>query len=139
MSEVENTHLTERQYKIYKRWREGEDPSEIADDLETSKSNVSHILKSAKENIKKSRKTVELVDTLDWPLEMDFEPGEDIFDVSKEVYRRADGEGIHLNYTGAELADLLAKNLKKDIQDRKILIELKIRISEEGEVRAFIR
>lgn len=128
------THLTEKQLEVFKRRKKGESLSEIAEDMNTSKSNVSHILKDAKKNIEKSENTLKLIRTLDWPIEIEVEPGTDLYDVLDEIFQKADEKNIHLSYSGPELVEVMGRKGNKLVRGRKVLSLLNVKISRDGEV-----
>lgn len=129
-----NTHLTERQIEIFEMKKEGKSLSQIADELDTTRSNVSHILKTARENIERARNTVRFADTLEWPLEVKVEAGSDLYDVSQEIFERADDKEIHLGYTGSELIDLFAEKAADRIEDRVVQEDIGVRVGRDGQV-----
>lgn len=132
------THLTEKQFEVLKKKKTGKSLSEIADELNTSRSNVSHILATAKENVEKAENTLTLIRAFEWPVEIEIEAGSDLYDVSKNIFEKADEENIRINHTGSDLVDLLAEEISDRIENRKVQVGFSVKISKEGEVEVLV-
>lgn len=128
------THLTKRQLEVLRRKKNGMSIQEIAEELNTSVPNISHILESAKKNVKKSENTLKLVMTIEWPIKLDFETGTDLFDISKKIFEKADKENVHLDITGSELVELLGDEVGNKTVDREIQVDIRVAISGEGKI-----
>lgn len=107
---------------------------EIAEELNTSVPNISHILESAEKNVKKSENTLKLVMTIGWPIRLDFESGTDLYDISKRVFEKADKENVHLDITGSELVELLGEEVGNKTVDREIQVDISVAINGEGKI-----
>ncbi|MEM3723829.1 MAG: Tfx family DNA-binding protein, partial [Candidatus Hadarchaeales archaeon] len=68
MVDISKTHLTRRQLEVLMMRNRGMSISRIASELGTSRSNVGALIKKAKENVEKSKNTLRLVKTLNWPV-----------------------------------------------------------------------
>lgn len=134
MFDYTNTHLTKRQLEVLKRKREGKSVQEIAEELNTSRSNVSHILSSAVENVEKAENTLKFVRTVEWPIRMEFKSGVDLFKISSEIFQKADEGGIHLDFTGSELVGLLGESIRGLVDNRKTKTGIIVVMSEDGEI-----
>jgi Tfx family DNA-binding protein len=135
MVNLKDTHLTKRQFEVLRMKREGETLTKIATKLHTSKSNISAILKTAKENVDKSRNTLKLIETIKWPIKMEFEAGSNIYEVSEMVFKRADGKQMKLPYNYSEVVRLITEALgRENLKRRKALRELCVMVSKEGTI-----
>lgn len=133
-----NTHLTKRQLEVLEKKRKGKNIRDIAAELNTSKSNISHILESAVKNIEKAENTLKLVRTIEWPIRMEFESGMDLYEISRKVFERADEEGIHLDFTGSEIVSLLGDKISDGVKNRKIQADIRLLMNEEGELEILV-
>lgn len=134
MINSENTHFTKKQFDVWKKKKMGKSISEIAKEIDTSKSNVSHILKSAEKNIEKAENTLKIAETINWPIKIEFEPGTNLFDISERIFEKANNEKIKLTFTGPDLLETLAEKVSGEIENRKIQTKLSILINREGKI-----
>lgn len=135
MVNINETHLTRRQFEVFKRRREGKSLTEIAEELGTSRSNISSIARIAELNVERARNTLKLIKTIDWPIAIDVKAGSNVYDVSDEVFRKADEKGISISRNYSELVRLITEMLgRKNLKRRVALKDFSIMISKEGEV-----
>lgn len=135
MVNTEETHLTERQFEILKMRKEGKSLSEIAKKFGTSRSNVSSIARTARSNVEKAKKTLKLFKTIDWSIRIDVESGANIYDVSKDVFDRADKKDINLHLNYSELVRLITETLgRKYLERRKALRSFSIMANKKGKI-----
>lgn len=134
MIDTENTHFTKKQFDVWKKKKIGKSISEIAKEIGTSKSNVSHILESAEKNLEKAENTLKIAKTINWPIKIEFEFGTNLFDISERIFEKANSEGIKLDFSGQELLETLAEKVDGKIENRKIQTKISIVINREGKI-----
>jgi hypothetical protein len=135
MVNIKETHLTRRQFEVLKRRREGRSLAEIAEELHTSRSNVSSIAKIAEQNVEKAKNTLKLIETFEWPIKVDVQVGANIYDVSEKVFRKADEKRIKISRNYSELVRLITETLGgRNLKRRKALKDFCVMVSGEGEV-----
>ena len=135
MVNIKDTHLTKRQFEVLKMRREGKTLSEIAARLRTSRSNVSAILKTAGENINKTRNTLKLIETIKWPVKIDVKAGSNIYEVSERVFNKADEKRIKVSHNYPEIVRLMTETLGwENLKRRKALRDFTVMVSKEGMV-----
>lgn len=138
MINTKNTHFTKKQFEVLKKKKMGKSTSEIAEEIGTSESNVSHILESAEANIEKAENTLKTAKTINWPVKIDFETGTDLFEISEKIFEKANNEEIKLDVTGPDLLEMLAQKRDGKVKNRKIQTDLSIVINWEGKIEALI-
>ncbi|KXA94378.1 hypothetical protein AKJ37_07660, partial [candidate division MSBL1 archaeon SCGC-AAA259I09] len=134
MINTENTHFTKKQLEVLKKRKMGKSISEIAENMGTSKSNVSHILESAEKNIEKAENTLKIAKTINWPIKIEFEVGTNLFDISERIFEKANDEGVKLDFTGPDLLKTLAEKAGTKIKNRRIQTKISIVINREGKI-----
>lgn len=135
MVNIKDTHLTKRQFEVLKMRREGKALSEIAARLRTSRSNISAILKTAGENINKTRNTLKLIETIKWPVKIDVKAGSNIYEVSERVFNKADEKRIKVSHNYSEIVRLITETLGwENLKRRKALRDFTVMVSKEGMV-----
>lgn len=135
MVNVIETHLTKKQFEILRMRMEGKSLAEIAKRFGTSRSNVSRIARMAEQNIEKSKNTVKLVETMNWPVKVHVRAGENIYEVSEMVFREADGKRIDVSHNYSEIVRLITESLgRKNIRRRKTLKNFTILVNDSGRV-----
>ncbi len=108
--------LTEHQIKILRLRAKGLKQSEIAEMLGTSRANVSILERRALEKIEKARNTLLLWEQINSKISLDVKAGEDIFTVPERLFRKADGLGIKVPYSTAEIIAFLVEHAP--VEDR---------------------
>ncbi|WP_456396243.1 Tfx family DNA-binding protein [Thermococcus sp.] len=108
--------LTEQQIKILRLRAKGLKQSEIAELLGTSRANISILEHRALEKIQKARNTLLLWEQINSKISVDVKQGEDIFDVPKKLFRKADELNIKVPYSTAEIIAFLVDHAP--IEDR---------------------
>ena len=131
---VRETVLTERQIEVLKLKAQGLSTSEIAKRLGTTVANVSATERKARENIQRARNTLRLVKMLEAPLSIVIAPETDLNDAVREIYRRADEAGIWISHSFPSLAALIQQAAGEKIRGRRVLAEIEVAVTREGEV-----
>ena len=86
---MKDTLLTDRQMEVLRLRKQGQTQQMIADKLGTSKANICTIEKSANENIRRARETLEFLYTLDASELCILESGTDLMAAPKQIYSAA--------------------------------------------------
>ena len=94
MSSAETTALTDRQVEVLELREQGLTQQEVADRLGTTSSNVSAVERAAEENIRKARRTLELVRTVRAPVQFTVPADTKFDDIVGIVYDRGDEAGV---------------------------------------------
>lgn len=131
---MRDTHLTEKQIEVLKLRAMGYSQAEIARRFGTSRANISATEKKALMNIQRARNTLKLVRMLEAPIWFAAKPEEDLNDVVRRVYEKADSQGIHITQNFPALANLIQKEAGEKIRGRRVLQELEIAVTQEGRV-----
>ena len=135
MVNIKQTHLTEKQFEILRMKREGMTLALIAAELHTSRSNISAILKTAEENIRKSRNTLKLIETIEWPIKIDARAGMNIYAISERVFSEADKKRIKVAHNYSEVVRMIAEALgRENLRRRKVLRDFSVVVSKQGAV-----
>lgn len=138
MIDLKMTHLTEKQFEVLKMRIAGKSLSEIAKELHTSRANVSSIAKTAEENIRKSRNTLKLIETIDWPIKIEAKAGSNIYEISEKVFHEADLRKIKISHDYSEIVRIITKVLgSTGLRRRKALKDFIIFVSGDGRVEVF--
>jgi hypothetical protein len=128
------TVLTKRQIEVLKLKAQGLSTSEIARRLGTTVANVSATEKKARENIRRAENTLKLVKMLEAPLSVVIKPETDLNQAVREIYRRADEAGIWISHSFPSLASLIQQGAGEKIRGRRVLSEIEVAITRDGEV-----
>lgn len=135
MVTIKDTHLTKRQFEVLKMRREGRTLAEIAGKLRTSRSNVSALLRTARENVDKSKNTLKLIETIKWPIKIDVRAGSNVYEVSEMVFRKADEKRIKISHNYSDIVRLITETLGwENLKRRKALRGFSVMVSKEGMV-----
>ncbi len=124
--------LTEKQKKILKLREEGYTQKEIAEKMDTTRSNISVIEKNARRNIEKSEKTLEIAELLKSPIKFEIDSEVDIHDIPRIIFRKADEENIKINLSGPELLRKVRKKADSAFKDKKLKGKIEVGISQDG-------
>jgi Tfx family DNA-binding protein len=137
MVSADSTILTERQIEVLELREQGFTQQEVAEEFDTTGSNVSAIERAAEQNIEKARRTLELVRTIRSPVQFSASPGMSFDDLVANVYSHGDEAGIKIAYCRPELYTHLYGVLEECADQNKLMASVDIGITNEGEVRVF--
>lgn len=126
--------LTRRQAEVLALRERGLSQAAIADRLGTSRANVSGVEKSARENVRKARETVEFAAALDAPVQVELDTGTDLYDVPQRVYAACDDAGVKVNHTAPDLMKLVSDEAGDAVVGREVQRQLLIGVSATGSV-----
>jgi hypothetical protein len=127
--------LTRRQAEVLALRERDISQADIAEELGTSRANVSSIEASARENIAKARETVAFAEALRAPVRIVLESGTDLYDVPARVFDECDEVGVKVSYTAPELMKLVSDAAGDAVTGRSIEQELLVGVTSDGEVR----
>jgi Tfx family DNA-binding protein len=126
--------LTDRQKEVLRYRKQGMTQQEIADIISTSKANVCTIEKSAMENIRRAKETLDFLYTLDAiPLCL-IPSGTDLFDVPSMIFAEAEKQNIKVKYDTISLINLLREARPQAYSARYICEDIQVYITEKGEL-----
>ena len=133
-SRMKDGLLTDRQKEVLRYRKQGMTQQQIADIISTSKANVCTIEKSAMENIKRARETLEFLYTLDATHLCTIQGGTDLLEVPPIVYREAEQLGIKVKYDTISLINKLRESAPERFRARQVRETIDVYINEEGEL-----
>ncbi len=126
--------LTNRQKEVLRYRKQGLTQQQIADIIATSKANVCTIEKSAMENIRRARETLEFLYTLDATHLCNIPPGTDLLEVPPLIYKEAEKLGIKVKYDTISLINRIRESIPQRFKARHIREEVNVYINDEGEI-----
>ena len=133
--DADESVLTRRQAEVLVL-READIPqADIAEELGTSRANVSSVEASSRENVAKARETVEFVEVLSAPVQLTVEGGTDLYDVPSQVYSACDNADVKVNRTAPELMKLIGDAAGDAVHGRAVQRDITITVTGDGGVR----
>jgi len=126
--------LTERQREVLRYRKQGLTQQQIADIIETSKANVCTIEKSAMENIRRAKETLEFLYTLDSTHLVTLPAGTDLFDIPPLIFAEAEKINIKVNYDTISLINHLRGSRPKSYKARCLSEPVEVYITNSGEI-----
>lgn len=126
--------LTDRQMEVLRYRKQGLTQQQIADIISTSKANVCTIEKSAMENIRRAKETLEFLYTLDATLLCTIPTGTDLFEVPAIVFREAEKINIKVKYDTISLINRLRESKSQCCKARQVCEDIIVYITDQGEI-----
>ncbi|MBP1928540.1 Tfx family DNA-binding protein [Methanolinea mesophila] len=126
--------LTDRQKEVLRYRKQGLTQQQIADIIDTSKANVCTIEKSAMENIRRAKETLDFLYTLDATHLCTIPAGSDLLEVAPFIYREAAKLGIKVKYDTISLINKLRESSPERFKARHIRENIEVYINEEGDL-----
>ena len=127
--------LTRRQAEVLALRERGVSQAEIAERLGTSRANVAGVESSARENVRKARGTVELVDSLRAPVRLTIEAGTDVYEIPDRLYRAADAADVKVRLSAVGVIERLTEAARDALQSRELARPVEATVAADGEVR----
>ncbi len=127
--------LTRRQAEVLVLRERGVPQADIAEQLGTSRANVSSVESSARENVAKARETVDFAEALSAPVQLTVEAGTDLYDVPNRVYSACDEAGVKVARTAPELMKLVSDAAGDAVHGRKVRHDIRVSVTGDGTVR----
>nr|WP_074854791.1 Tfx family DNA-binding protein [Natrinema salifodinae] len=131
----ETSVLTHRQAQVLALRERGVSQADIADELGTSRANVSSIESSARENVEKARETVAFAEALRAPVRVRVPEGTDLYDVPQLVYEACDEAGVKVDHTAPDLMKVVSDAAGPAVTGRQVSTPLIVGVTSEGMVR----
>lgn len=126
--------LTRRQAEVLVLRERGYKQSAIAEQLGTSRANVSSIEASARENVKKARETVRFAELISPPVHVEIPAGTDLYDVPELVFETCDDEDVKVSHSAPELMRTIREAAERAIENQRIKIPLFVNVTGDGKV-----
>lgn len=133
--DADESILTRRQAEVLVLREAGIAQADIAEELGTSRANVSSVEASARENIAKARETVAFAEVLSAPVQLTVEGGTDLYDVPNMVYSACDSADVKVNRTAPELMKLVGDAAGDAVHGRAVQRDITITVTRDGDVR----
>ena len=127
--------LTERQAQVLALREREVSQAAIAEELGTSRANVSSIESSARENLEKARETVAFAEALQAPVQIRIPSGTDLYDVPQLVYEACDGAGVKVDHTAPDLMKIVSDAAGDAVSGRKVSAPLLLGVTTDGVLR----
>ena len=126
--------LTERQMEVLRYRKQGLTQQQIADIISTSKANVCTIEKSAMENIRRAKETLDFLYTLDATHLCTIPSGTDLFDVPSIIFGEAEKINIKVMYDTISLINRLRETRPQCCKARCVCEDIIVYITDQGEL-----
>jgi hypothetical protein len=133
--DADESVLTRRQAEVLVLREAGIAQADIAEDLGTSRANVSSVEASARENVAKARETIDFVEVLSAPVQLTVEEGTDLYDVPNLVYSACDDADVKVSYTAPELMKLVGDAAGDAVRGRAVKRDITVTVTRDGDVR----
>jgi hypothetical protein len=131
---MKNGLLTERQREVLRHRRQGLTQQQIADIIGTSKANVCTVEKSALENVRRARETIQFMYTLDARFLCQIPQGTDLLTVPETIFREASDCGVKVRYDTIGLINRLRESIPHDVHGRFVKDTIKVYLNDDGEL-----
>ncbi|MCL7474974.1 MAG: Tfx family DNA-binding protein [Methanosarcinales archaeon] len=131
---VNTTNLTDRQIEVLKMRAGGITQSQVAQQLGTTKANISIIEAQARNNITRAKNTVELIKIINAPIWIKVVPGTDIYEIPGMIFNEADIHNIWIPKGGPSLLSLIEEKAQNKLRERRVLHAIEIGITNEGDI-----
>ncbi|MDH7510855.1 MAG: Tfx family DNA-binding protein [Methanolinea sp.] len=126
--------LTDRQKEVLRYRKKGLTQQQIADIINTSKANVCTIEKSAMENIRRAKETLEFLYTLDATHLCTIPGGTDLIEAASLIYREAEKLGIKVRYDTISLINKIREAAPGRFKARFVKENIDVYIADDGEL-----
>jgi Tfx family DNA-binding protein len=107
---------------------------QIADIIATSKANVCTIEKSATENIRRAKETLDFLYTLDSTHLCTISSGTDLFDIPALIFSEAEKISIKVKYDTIALINHMRESRPKSYKGRSLSENIDVYITSTGEI-----
>ncbi len=127
--------LTRRQAEVLALRERDVPQAAIAEELGTSRANVSSIEASARENVRRARETVAFAAALQAPVRVSVEPGTDLFDVPSRIYDACDEAGVKVAVSSSELLKRVREVADDAVEGDRVVAPLLVGVAADGSVQ----
>lgn len=133
--DAERSVVTRRQAEVLALREHGVSQAAIADELGTSRANISSVEASARENVRKARETIAFAEALEAPVQVTVEAGTDLYDVPQLVYAACDEAGVKVDHSAPDLMKIVSDAAGDAVSGREVSRELLVGVTSGGSVR----
>jgi len=133
--DAEQSVLTRRQAEVLALRERGLAQAEIAERLGTSRANVSSVEASARRNVGRAEETVAVAEALCAPVQVQIDPGTDLYDVPDRVYAACDDAGLKVDASTPELLSTVSDRASDALEGRRVAQAVTVAVTPEGELR----
>jgi Tfx family DNA-binding protein len=137
--EADESVLTRRQAEVLALRERGISQAAIAEELGTSRANVSKVEASARDNVEKARETVAFAETLQAPVQIDIDPGTDLYEVPDLVYEGCDQAGVKVPFSAPEVMKMVSEAAGDAISGREVRANLLVGVTSDGTMRVRVQ
>ncbi len=131
---MKDTLLTDRQKEVIRYRKQGMTQQQIADRLGTSKANICTIEKSANENIRRAKETLEFLYTLDATELCVLPEGTDLMEAPKIIYVSAAPLNIKIRYDTLALINRISSYMPEKIKGRHVKEDIIVYLNNDGDL-----
>lgn len=131
---AEESVLTRRQAEVLVLRERGYKQADIAEQLGTSRANVSSIEASARENIEKARETVRFAELVSPPVHVEIPAGTDLYTVPERVFEACDDVDVKVNHSAPELMRIISDEAEDAVENRLVRGRLFVNVTADGTV-----
>ncbi len=129
-----DSFFTERQLQVLQLRLRGLSQQEVADQLGTTRSNISILEKRAHQNILRAEQTLKQWVMIRAPISLKAEAGTDVFDLPRMIFEAADKRSIRLPVTSLDIIVQLRRKAPGLFKRRALEKDAEIFVTEEGEI-----
>ena len=126
--------LTDRQREVLRYRKAGLTQQQIADIIKTSKTNICTIEKSAMENVRRARETLDFFYSLDARHICTIEKGSDLLEASKKIYSEAEKIGITVRYDNIQLMYRIREAIPEKNKSRFVREKIEVYLKNDGDL-----
>lgn len=126
--------LTRRQAEVLVLRERGLKQATIADQLGTSRANVSSIEASVRENVAKARETVRFAELVSPPVTLELSPGTDLYDVPDMIFDACDDVDVKVDHSAPELMRIISESHEDAVDEQEVRTHLVVTVTDEGSV-----
>jgi Tfx family DNA-binding protein len=131
---AEESVLTHRQAEVLVLRERGYKQASIADQLGTSRANVSSIEASARENVEKARETVRFAELVSPPVHVEIPPETDLYTVPEIVFEACDDVDVKVSHSAPELMRIIRDETEDAIENNRVQSRLFVNVTADGTV-----
>jgi Tfx family DNA-binding protein len=131
-----DSFLTPRQLQILELRKDGMSQADIARKLGTTRANISATERTARMNVQKAENTLKLSRMIGAAVLIKIDKDTDLNEVPKRIYEKGGREEIWINLDTPSLVGLIKEECKNKIKGRRIIGEIEIAITKEGDIIA---
>lgn len=132
--DAEESVLTRRQAEVLVLRERGHKQSSIAEQLGTSRANVSSIEASARENVEKAHETVRFAELISSPVHVEIPSGTDLYTVPEIVFEACDEVDVKVSHSAPELMEMVSDATGDATEDHRLRTRLFVNVTADGTV-----